>query len=46
MVKTINIQMDNNIFWKLLEIKKRLSDGDNTMSWLDYILLKRINKKL
>ena len=46
MVKTINIQMDDNEFWDLLEIKKRFSDDDNTMSWKDYILLKRINKKL
>ena len=45
MVKTINIQMDDEEFFKILELKKRLSDRDPVMSWKEYILLKRINGK-
>ena len=43
MVKTINIQMDDDVFWKLWDIKKRLSDGNKQISWKEYILLKRIS---
>ena len=45
MVKTINIQMDDKEFFKILELKKRLSEGDPVMSWKEYILLRRVNGK-
>ena len=45
MVKNLHIQMDDKEFFKLLELKKRLSDNNKVMSWLEYMLLKRVNKK-
>ena len=43
MVKTITIVMETDEFFKVLELKKRLSSGDPVMTWREYLLLKRVN---
>ena len=45
MVKEIHIVMNDEEFFKVLELKKRLSSGDPVMTWREYLLLKRVNGK-
>ena len=39
MVKTINIQMDDKEFFDLVKIKKKISRGEPTLSWREFLLL-------